>query len=184
MARRVKVANTEEHPVTYSRALALAILDRVAGGEALDDICSEPGMPPSVTVRRWVYEDKDGLGIEFLRAKQLSAEKLADQLLKIADAPPPRLATGAIDYGSVHLARLQIETRKWLLTKLLPRMYGDKVQVSGDPDGASIKISDTDRAARIDAILRAAEARLLEVAEEPKKIEAKVLRTEETPDAS
>lgn len=141
-------------------------------------------MPPSVTVRRWVYEDKDGLGIEFLRAKQLSAEKLADQLLKIADAPPPRLATGAIDYGSVHLARLQIETRKWLLTKLLPRMYGDKVQVSGDPDGASIKISDTDRAARIDAILRAAEARLLEVAEEPKQIEAKVLRTEETPDAS
>jgi len=184
MARRVRVANTPEHPVAYSRALALAILDRVAGGEALDDICSEPGMPPSVSVRRWVYEDRDGLGTEFIRAKQLSAERLADQLLKIADAPPPRLPTGAIDYGSVHLARLQIETRKWLLTKLLPRMYGDKVQVSGDPDGVAIKISDTDRAARIDAILRAAEARLLEAAEEPKRIEAKVITTEETPNES
>lgn len=184
MARRVRVADTPEHPVAYSRALALLIMDRVASGEALDDICSEPGMPPSVTVRRWVYEDKDGLGIEFIRAKQLSAERLADQLLKIADAPPPRLPTGAVDYGSVHLARLQIETRKWLLTKLLPRMYGDKVQVSGDPDGAPIKISDTDRAARIDAILRAAEARLLEAAEEPKQIEAKVINNKESTDAS
>jgi len=183
MARRVKVADTPEHPVTYSRTLALVIMDRIASGEALDDICSEPGMPPSTVVRRWVYEDKDGLGGEFLRAKQLSAERLADQLLKIADAPPPRLATGAIDYGSVHLARLQIETRKWLLTKLLPRMYGDKVQVSGDPDGAAIKISDTDRAARIDAILRAAEARLIEVADQPKQIEVQIIKTEDTPDA-
>ena len=138
-------------------------------------------MPPPTTVRRWVYEDKDGLGTEFVRAKQLSAEKLADQLLKIADAPPARLANGGVDYGSVHLARLQIETRKWLLTRLLPRMYGDKVQVSGDPDGAPIKISDTDRAARIEAILRAAEARLIEV-NEPKQIEAKVI-VNEVPDA-
>jgi hypothetical protein len=38
--------------------------------------------------------------------------------------------------NSVHVnrARLMIDTRKWLLSKMLPKIYGDHLTVAGDPD--------------------------------------------------
>ena len=29
-------------------------------------------------------------------------------------------------------ARLRVDTRKWILSKMLPKVYGDKFQVGGD----------------------------------------------------
>src|SRR5438270_581556 len=34
----------------------------------------------------------------------------------------------------VNRARLMIDTRKWLLSKMLPKVYGDHLTVAGDPD--------------------------------------------------
>jgi hypothetical protein len=34
----------------------------------------------------------------------------------------------------VNRARLMIDTRKWLLSKMLPKGYGDHLTVAGDPD--------------------------------------------------
>jgi hypothetical protein len=38
------------------------------------------------------------------------------------------------------VARLQVDTRKWLLSKLIPKKYGDKVEqfISG-PDGRPLQ---------------------------------------------
>jgi hypothetical protein len=33
----------------------------------------------------------------------------------------------------VQKQRLQVDTRKWLLSKLAPKKFGDKIEVSGDP---------------------------------------------------
>ena len=44
----------------YSDELAAEILDRMAGGEALNAICQDDNMPPIRTVRRWVVEDREG----------------------------------------------------------------------------------------------------------------------------
>ena len=32
------------------------------------------------------------------------------------------------------MTTLQIDTRKWLLSKLAPKKYGDKIELSGDKD--------------------------------------------------
>jgi len=45
-------------------------------------------------------------------------------------------------YNGDHVARsrLRVDTRKWLLSKLKPGTYGDKVQHSG-PDGGAIAMA-------------------------------------------
>ncbi len=35
--------------------------------------------------------------------------------------------------------RLQVDTRKWLLSKALPKVYGDKLAIGGDPDIGPVK---------------------------------------------
>ena len=55
-----------------------------------------------------------------LNARRLKAEKLAEDAMEIAD--------GADESSSsaVNKARLQVDTRKWLASKLDPEAYGDK----------------------------------------------------------
>ena len=38
------------------------------------------------------------------------------------------------DAVAVARNKLRIDTRKWILSKMLPREYGDKLELSGDPD--------------------------------------------------
>jgi hypothetical protein len=43
-------------------------------------------------------------------------------------------AEGKLDGVSVAHARLRVDTRKWLLSKLAPKKYGDKLELSGDAE--------------------------------------------------
>lgn len=55
-----------------------------------------------------------------LRARKLKAEKLAEEALDIADQ------ADETSVGGVNKARLQVETRKWMASKLNPEDYGEK----------------------------------------------------------
>ena len=55
-----------------------------------------------------------------LRARKLKAEKLAEEALDIADQ------ADETSIGGVNKARLQVETRKWMASKLNPDDFGDK----------------------------------------------------------
>ena len=55
---------------------------------------------------------------------------MASEVLELADAPPlTHPETGAIDGAAVQWRRLQVESRKWLLSKIAPKRYGDRVEV-------------------------------------------------------
>ena len=45
-------------------------------------------------------------------------------------------AVGEADNALVQKQRLQVDSRKWMLSKLLPKQYGDKVtqELVGNPD--------------------------------------------------
>lgn len=50
----------------------------------------------------------------------------------------------------VQRSRLRVDTRKWLLSKALPKIYGDKITTEhSGPDGGPIEVSDTEIARRI-----------------------------------
>jgi hypothetical protein len=39
----------------------------------------------------------------------------------------------------VQKQRLQVDSRKWLLSKMLPKVYGDKIELSGDASAPLIQ---------------------------------------------
>src|SRR5262245_51761229 len=96
----------------------------MAEGQSLRAVCREPGMPSEGTVRGWAVRDHDGFGERYRAARQLLMEAWADQIVDIAD-------DDALDPRD---RQVRVEVRKWLMSKLAARRYGDKLQLSGDPE--------------------------------------------------
>lgn len=68
---------------------------------------------------------------QYTLAKVHQAQVLADEVLEIADNSRKdfMIVDGQIKANSEHInrSRLRIDTRKWLLSKVLPKIYGDKI---------------------------------------------------------
>jgi hypothetical protein len=58
---------------------------------------------------------------------------MAQEVLELSDSDVGLLPDGKKDWAAVQKHKLQVDTRKWLLSKLAPKKYGDKIEVSGDP---------------------------------------------------
>ena len=71
-------------------------------------------------------------------------EHIASETLAIADQPAGSTESGATDSGAVQKQRLQVDTRKWLLSKLAPKKYGDRMTLAGDED-SPLKIEKIER---------------------------------------
>lgn len=65
-------------------------------------------------------------------------ERMADQLVEISDADCT--VDGKPDNALVQQARLRVDTRKWILSKMVPRRYGDRItaEIAGDPNAPLI----------------------------------------------
>ena len=122
-----------QNGVSYSPELAEVILQRLRDGEGLNTICQDEGMPNASTVLGWRNSDTDGFAMRYADARGIGYERLSEEILMISDAAPPVLDNGATDSGAVQDKRLRVDTRKWLLSKVLPKIYGDNkhVEVSG-----------------------------------------------------
>jgi hypothetical protein len=103
----------------YGADVMDAVLARLRAGETLRAICRDEGMPDHSTVLEWVRDDRNDFANRYARARESGAYAMADELLEIAD--------GAAD---VQRDRLRADTRKWLLSKILPRVFGDKIDVT------------------------------------------------------
>ncbi len=134
-------------PSTYSRDMADRICAELASGKSLKAICDTPGMPPRSTVQGWVIDDVDGLSGRYARARDIGLEIMADETLEIADDGRSDLTITpdgreVVNSEVVQRSRLRVDTRKWLLSKRLPKTYGDKsaLEVSG-PGGGPITLT-------------------------------------------
>jgi hypothetical protein len=92
----------------------------------------------------------EGVGEQYARARDELIEYRRAELLRIADECEE-------DPTAIQKARLQIDTRKWELSKLMPRRMGDRVstEITGK-DGGPIQTEtmNPDVASAIDAIAR------------------------------
>jgi len=118
----------------YTEAVADAICRRVAAGETLREICrSSDHFPPESSVREWVLADRQGFAARYARAREQGYEHWASEILQISDADY-RGPDGQTDNAAVQQARLRVDARRWLLSKMLPKWFGDKVEITGDAD--------------------------------------------------
>ena len=117
---------------------------RLARGETLLAICSDPGMPSReiVYANRKAYPD---FAEKFAAAREMGNDALAEQIVGFVDARPERTAKGVVDNGYVAWTRLRMDARM----RLLPhwdRRYADKMDL-GNREGESLKIDNVDTAA-------------------------------------
>jgi hypothetical protein len=111
-------------PTRYTKVVAGEICDRLATGESLRSICSAEHLPHEATVRQWATDNYRGFYTQYARARNVGLDVLADEVLGIADH----------DAGDVARDRLRFDARRWYLSKLAPKRYGDKVEVEHGVD--------------------------------------------------
>ena len=108
-------------------------------GKSLRRISKELGFSGNpAEISRW-GNDPDGahgFAQRYARAMVARWEMMAEEVVDIADEKAPVDVNGHVDTGWVQQQRLRSDNRKWLLSKALPRKYGDKVEatVIGDPN--------------------------------------------------
>lgn len=110
-------------PVRFSDELFDTICNEIASGRSLNKICKDAGMPTVAGVMKWL-NDKPEIVDRYTRAREMQAEYLFDELIDIAD-----------NASDPQLARLQVDTRKWHLSKVIPKKYGDRSQIDHTTDG-------------------------------------------------
>lgn len=136
----------------FSREVFDSICEKLAEGRSLRSICREDDMPSIGTFLRRVDEQPE-LAEHYARARALCIDALAEDILDIADTPQMgqksvSKATGLeITEGDmIEHRRLQVDARKWLLAKMAPKKYGDKVeQTIQGPGGSAVQIEKIER---------------------------------------
>lgn len=123
-------------PSDFTPELAGTICDRLASGRTLRDVCRDDDMPDEKTVRTWALEDRGGFSPQYARAREIGYQAMADEVLEISDDGQNDWMERQGDDGKsmyvlngehVQRSRLRVDTRKWLLSKALPKLYGDKI---------------------------------------------------------
>ena len=137
-------------PTRYSKALSEEIIGRMKTGEPLNQICRDPKMPKKTTIYRWIAKDIEDFSNRYKKAFEFRASLMAYELLEIAD-------DGSNDYmesldqdgevmgyrqngEAVNRSRLRVDTRKWLLSRMLPKEFGDKPDKSPEQSNQSITV--------------------------------------------
>lgn len=134
-------------PTDYSPELAEIICERLVSGESLRAIARDPGMPDKTTMLRWLNKHEE-FRTHYAQARDLQAEGDFDDMEELAATATPE---------TVQIVKLQIDTRKWVLSRKAPKKYGDKIsqEISG-PNGSPIQteeVSDLEKARRIAFVL-------------------------------
>lgn len=129
-------------PSDYTDELACDICGKISEGQSLRKICAAKGMPDRTTVFRWLDKDM-AFRDQYARAREAQTEFWAHEIIEIADTPleGQRTEEGTNADGEpfsktvredmLGHRRLQIDARKWLMSKLAPKKYGDKLELGG-----------------------------------------------------
>lgn len=145
-------------PSTYTAEVAEFVLEKLAEGISLREICREHSERVRVdesTVRRWALDDVEGFGARYSRAREIGYHSMADEIFDIADdarndwMERHNQRTGESEQvpNNEHMnrSRLRVDTRKWFLSKVLPKIYGEKLALTGADGGPLETVSRIER---------------------------------------
>lgn len=129
-------------PAKYNPSVASEVCRLMATGLSLKKVCERRGMPNMYTVFHWQFTRPD-FGNSFARAQMDRAQVFGEEIIEIADDGTNDWVEKVRRDGSVVLlgdhehiqrSKLRVDARKWLMAKLDPKRWGEKIQISGDAD--------------------------------------------------
>lgn len=107
------------------------ILSEIEEGASLRSILVREDMPSRYAFFEWLKYDKEKAN-QYARACDLRADIIFEEILNIADdASNDTIITerGEIPNSEwIARSRLRVDSRKWVLSKMNPKKYGDRIQ--------------------------------------------------------
>ncbi|KTD02655.1 hypothetical protein [Legionella feeleii] len=126
----MKRVSQKGRPTGFTQALANEICNAIASNsKGIKVLCHDnPHWPNKDTIFTWLKNNND-FSDQYARAKRCQIECIVDELLDIADDGSHDQMIdeeGHVYFNSqsIQRARLKIDTRKWLASKLVPKVYG------------------------------------------------------------
>ncbi len=126
-------------PSLYSPELADYICEQIAEGNSLSSICKREGMPKMTAVFSWLSKYED-FANNYARSTKDRTEALIEQAFDIArdgsnDWVEDNYLEGktpgyALNGENIQRSKLQVDLIKWYASKMLPKKYGDKMDVT------------------------------------------------------
>ena len=113
--------NKGGRPTTKTPELIAEILAQMTEGKSLTAICKQREMPHVGTVYRWLSED-EGFSDGYARATQARARSYAERMEDVVN----QALNGEIRSDA---ARVAVDAYKFITTRLMPQLYGDRQQV-------------------------------------------------------
>lgn len=107
--------------MALTQAQIESVLADLAAGSSLDKACRRADISHATRFMEAVEKDA-ALAGDYARARSQGWAAMADQLQVIADDKESD--------PDANSRRLRVDTRKWLLSKMLPRQYGDKLELT------------------------------------------------------
>lgn len=117
-------------PSSFTQEIADEICEGLANGESLRKICEDAKMPDRATVFRWLADPKYAAFCDqYTCAREFSGDADADDVAHYSR----QAAKGEIEPAAATAA---INGLKWSAGKRRPKVYGDKVALTGADGGA------------------------------------------------
>lgn len=118
----------------YSPEVIDEFLARLVEGGSIGSVCRDPEMPSTQAVAYWLQHNP-AFREKYEAARVVQADILFDNLLDIADDSAEDWTQNEdgekrLNGEAVARSRLRIDARKWILSKLIPKKYGDKIEVN------------------------------------------------------
>lgn len=115
------------------------ICNELKKGRSLRSVLKDNDMPNSETFYKWV-DSSEAKTKQYARACEERADAIFEEMIDIADDGSNDLMTvvkGDKKYETenrevTNRSRLRVDTRKWMLSKMMPKKYGDKLDVTSD----------------------------------------------------
>jgi hypothetical protein len=110
----------------YNPETAILIVERLAMGETLTEICAEPGMPARSTFNRWVVKYPE-LARAYNAARIISAQSLEDEALVLA-----RRAANGKNMNGTEIRGLEVAMNqfRWSAVRRDPEKFAEKQAIN------------------------------------------------------
>ena len=105
------------------------ICKQISEGKSLSTALKSDGMPSYRSALMMLQTNLE-FRTMYEKAIESRADRLAEEILELADEAIPANLDGPSKSAWVQQKRLQVDTRKWVAAKLKPKVYGDRIDVS------------------------------------------------------
>lgn len=131
----------EGRPSIFTKELADDICRKLGNGASLRTVLLAEEMPGMETVWRWLRENEE-FRAQYVLATEERTEsqqemliEMGDQAISHAESSDPKAANAVVS-----AYKLKADNLKWSMSKMKPKKYGDKVDVTSGGEKVAVSI--------------------------------------------